>query len=882
MNIINKVVSKLVGSRNQRLIKQYSKTVNQINALEEEIRALSDSDLANKTQEFKNRISNGENLKDLLFEAFAVIREASNRSLGLRHHDVQLIGGMVLNDGNIAEMGTGEGKTLVATLPAYLNALSGKGVHIVTVNDYLARRDAEWMGKAFNFLGLSVGVITSDMPHENKQSAYACDITYGTNNELGFDYLRDNMAFKTEHRVQRELNFAIVDEVDSILIDEARTPLIISGPSDDYSNAYRAINQMIPHFTEQKESGEGKDVVIEVPGDFTLDEKHKQVFLTDDGHQKAEELLTKAGALKDGSSLYDAKNLQLLQLINSALKAHLLFSKDDHYIVQGDEIVIVDEFTGRTMPGRRWSQGLHQAVEAKEGVSIKRENQTLASITFQNYFRLYNKLSGMTGTADTEAVEIQDIYALETVVIPPNKPSQTDDMSDQIYLTAEEKYEAIVDAVKVCNKKGQPVLVGTSSIESSELISSLLKKNKINHEVLNAKQHEREAQIVANAGAIGSVTIATNMAGRGTDIVLGGRLKEDASEKEKADWIKKHEAVKEAGGLHIVGTERNESRRVDNQLRGRAGRQGDVGSTRFYLSLQDNLMRIFASEKMASMMQRLGMERGEAIEHKMVNRAIENAQKKVEGMNYDARKQLLEYDDVANDQRKVIYKLRNELMSVDVVTDQVHDLRNNVIPSIVSEYLQMDIPEEEWDIEGLHNAFKSDYGINAPIQKWLDDGMEIEDVSNQLVNDLQEIYNMKTEVVGADQMNEFSKAVMLQVLDHFWKEHLASMDYLRQSVNLRGYAQKNPIQEFKKESFEMFTDLLDTIDNETLKTLSVVSINEQTTTADVTPEEPQEVQYQHSSTDEDQPKPEKKEKIGRNEPCPCGSGKKYKQCHGKS
>jgi len=882
MNIINKVVSKLVGSRNQRLIKQYSKTVNQINALEEEIRALSDSDLANKTQEFKNRISNGENLKDLLFEAFAVIREASNRSLGLRHHDVQLIGGMVLNDGNIAEMGTGEGKTLVATLPAYLNALSGKGVHIVTVNDYLARRDAEWMGKAFNFLGLSVGVITSDMPHENKQSAYACDITYGTNNELGFDYLRDNMAFKTEHRVQRELNFAIVDEVDSILIDEARTPLIISGPSDDYSNAYRAINQMIPHFTEQKESGEGKDVVIEVPGDFTLDEKHKQVFLTDDGHQKAEELLTKAGALKDGSSLYDAKNLQLLQLINSALKAHLLFTKDDHYIVQGDEIVIVDEFTGRTMPGRRWSQGLHQAVEAKEGVSIKRENQTLASITFQNYFRLYNKLSGMTGTADTEAVEFQDIYALETVVIPPNKPSQRDDMSDQIYLTAEEKYEAIVDAVKVCNKKGQPVLVGTSSIESSELISSLLKKNKINHEVLNAKQHEREAQIVANAGAIGSVTIATNMAGRGTDIVLGGRLKEDASEKEKVDWIKKHEAVKEAGGLHIVGTERNESRRVDNQLRGRAGRQGDVGSTRFYLSLQDNLMRIFASEKMASMMQRLGMERGEAIEHKMVNRAIENAQKKVEGMNYDARKQLLEYDDVANDQRKVIYKLRNELMSVDVVTDQVHDLRNNVVPSIVSEYLQMDIPEEEWDIEGLHNAFKSDYGINAPIQKWLDDGMEIEDVSNQLVNDLQEIYNMKTEVVGADQMNEFSKAVMLQVLDHFWKEHLASMDYLRQSVNLRGYAQKNPIQEFKKESFEMFTDLLDTIDNETLKTLSVVSINEQTTTADVTPEEPQEVQYQHSSTDEDQPKPEKKEKIGRNEPCPCGSGKKYKQCHGKS
>ena len=882
MNIINKVVSKLVGSRNQRLIKQYSKAVNQINALEEEIRALSDSDLANKTQEFKNRISNGENLKDLLSEAFAVIREASKRSLGLRHHDVQLIGGMVLNDGNIAEMGTGEGKTLVATLPAYLNALSGKGVHIVTVNDYLARRDAEWMGKAFNFLGLSVGVITSDMPHENKQSAYACDITYGTNNELGFDYLRDNMAFKTEHRVQRELNFAIVDEVDSILIDEARTPLIISGPSDDYSNAYRAINQMIPHFTEQKESGEGKDVVIEVPGDFTLDEKHKQVFLTDDGHQKAEELLIKAGALKDGSSLYDAKNLQLLQLINSALKAHLLFSKDDHYIVQGDEIVIVDEFTGRTMPGRRWSQGLHQAVEAKEGVSIKRENQTLASITFQNYFRLYNKLSGMTGTADTEAVEFQDIYALETVVIPPNKPSQRDDMSDQIYLTAEEKYEAIVDAVKVCNKKGQPVLVGTSSIESSELISSLLKKNKINHEVLNAKQHEREAQIVANAGAIGSVTIATNMAGRGTDIVLGGRLKEDASEKEKVDWIKKHEAVKEAGGLHIVGTERNESRRVDNQLRGRAGRQGDVGSTRFYLSLQDNLMRIFASEKMASMMQRLGMERGEAIEHKMVNRAIENAQKKVEGMNYDSRKQLLEFDDVANDQRKVIYKFRNDLMSVDVVYDKVHELRNTVVPKVISEYIQPNLPEEEWDIDGLHSVLKSEYGINSPIQKWLDEGMELDDFEIEIINTLEEVYKIKTEIVGEETMNEFSKSIMLQVLDHFWKEHLASMDYLRQSINLRGYAQKDPIREFKQESFEMFTDLLSRIDEESLKTLSVVSLNEQTTTADVTPEEPQEVQYQHSSTDEDQSKPEKKEKIGRNEPCPCGSGKKYKQCHGKS
>jgi len=882
MNIINKVVSKLVGSRNQRLIKQYSKIVNQINALEEEIQALSDSDLANKTQEFKNRISNGENLKDLLSEAFAVIREASNRSLGLRHHDVQLIGGMVLNDGNIAEMGTGEGKTLVATLPAYLNALSGKGVHIVTVNDYLARRDAEWMGKAFNFLGLTVGVITSDMPHENKQSAYACDITYGTNNELGFDYLRDNMAFQSDQKTQSELNFAIVDEVDSILIDEARTPLIISGPSEDYSNAYRAINQMIPQFTKQIESGEDKDVVIEVHGDFTLDEKHKQVFLTDDGHQKAEDLLIKAGALSDGSSLYDAKNLQLLQLINSALKAHFLFLKNDHYIVDGDEVVIVDEFTGRTMPGRRWSQGIHQAIEAKEGVSIKRENQTLASITFQNFFRLYGKLSGMTGTADTEAVEFQDIYGLETVVIPPNKPSRRDDMSDQIYLTAEEKFEAIVLAVKACNQKGQPVLVGTSSIESSELISSLLKKSKIKHEVLNAKQHEREADIVANAGALGSVTIATNMAGRGTDIVLGGRLKEGASEKEKADWVKKHEAVKEAGGLHIVGTERNESRRVDNQLRGRAGRQGDVGSTRFYLSLQDDLMRIFASEKMASMMQRLGMERGEAIEHKMVNRAIENAQKKVEGMNYDARKQLLEYDDVANDQRKVIYKLRNDLMSIDDVSTRLIELRNIVIPYVVSDYLISTLPEEEWDIDGLENILRSEYGINAPVQKWLNDGMEIDEISSQLASDLGEIFELKSEVLGREKLLEFSKAIMLQVLDHFWKEHLASMDSLRQSVNLRGYAQKNPVQEFKKESYEMFTELLETVDRETVKTLSVINVTPETSESDIEHPNSENIKYEHPSSDVDAQNKGKKEKIGRNEPCPCGSGKKYKQCHGKS
>ncbi|MEO1962918.1 MAG: preprotein translocase subunit SecA, partial [Cycloclasticus sp.] len=631
MNIINKVVAKIVGSRNDRLIKKLSKTVDQINALEAELQGLSDKELSAKTQFFKQQLEQQVTLDSLLPAAFAVIREASVRVLGLRHHDVQMIGGMVLNDGNIAEMGTGEGKTLVATLPAYLNALSGAGVHVVTVNDYLAARDAQWMGKVFNFLDLSVGIVTSSMPPEDKQVAYACDIVYATNNELGFDYLRDNMAFTTEQKVQRELNFAIIDEVDSILIDEARTPLIISGPADDYSAVYQAINKMIPSFNKQTESGEGKEVVIKEAGDYTVDEKHKQVFLTDDGHAKAEEMLINAGALPEGASLYDASNILLMQHISSALRAHVLFQKDVDYIVQEDEVVIVDEFTGRTMPGRRWSEGLHQAIEAKESVSIKKENQTLASITFQNYFRLYNKLSGMTGTADTEAVEFQDIYALETVVVPPNQPSTRNDMSDQIYLTLEEKLEAIALDVESCQKSGQPVLVGTSSIENSEAISALLEQRKINHEVLNAKQHEREAQIIANAGSIGAVTIATNMAGRGTDIVLGGKLVEDANDKQKADWAEQHEAVIQAGGLHIVGTERNESRRVDNQLRGRSGRQGDVGSTRFYLSLEDNLMRIFASEKMAAMMQRLGMEKGEAIEHKMVNRAIENAQKKVEG-----------------------------------------------------------------------------------------------------------------------------------------------------------------------------------------------------------------------------------------------------------
>ena len=894
MSIINKVVAKIVGSRNDRLIKSLYKIVNQINSLEDGLKSLSDEDLTAKTQDFKQRVESGEALEQILPEAFAIMREASVRVLGLRHHDVQLIGGMVLNDGNISEMGTGEGKTLVATLPAYLNALSGKGVHIVTVNDYLAERDAQWMGKVFNFLGLSVGIITSSMPPENKQAAYACDITYATNNELGFDYLRDNMAFSIEQKVQRELNFAIVDEVDSILIDEARTPLIISGPAADYSQVYQAINQMIPSFAEQKESGEGKEIVIEVDGDYTVDEKHKQVFLTDDGHAKAEGLLIEAGALSEGSSLYDANNILLMQHLGSALRAHILFNKDDHYIVDGDEVVIVDEFTGRTMPGRRWSEGLHQAIEAKEGVSIKKENQTLASITFQNYFRLYSKLSGMTGTADTEAVEFQDIYSLETVVVPPNKPSQRDDKADQIYLTLEEKLEAIALDVENCQKTGQPVLVGTSSIENSEAISNLLNKKKIKHEVLNAKQHEREAQIIANAGAIGSVTIATNMAGRGTDIVLGGKLEDDATDKQKQDWQIEHEKVIAAGGLHIVGTERNESRRVDNQLRGRAGRQGDVGSTRFYLSLEDNLMRIFASEKMAMMMQKLGMERGEAIEHKMVNRAIENAQRKVEGMNYDARKHLLEYDDVANDQRKVIYKLRNDLMSASDLQERFFNIRKDVVTHLFYSYLSTDKVEEDWDVNGLDHMLTSEYSAGFPIQQWLDEGVDVDELLDRILQGLDAISKHKEQLVGSEQMRGFEKAVMLQALDHYWKEHLAGMDYLRQSVNLRGYAQKNPVQEFKRESFAMFESLLETINVETVKSLSSVSINENTDAQDVEQQDNENTQESHeelgtTGVDEHEVEEAKatttykreEEKVGRNDPCPCGSGKKYKNCHGR-
>ena len=885
MGIINNVLSKVVGSHSDRQIKKYARAVADINALEKEMQSLSNEDLSAKTDFFREKLKQNEEVAEILIEGFAVVREASQRVLGLRHYDVQLIGGMVLNEGSISEMATGEGKTLVATLPAYINALTGGGVHIVTVNDYLARRDAEWMGKVFNFLGLEVGVVVPGMSGEEKQAAYSCDITYATNNELGFDYLRDNMAFSQGQKMQKKLNYAIVDEVDSILIDEARTPLVISGPADDHSQVYLAINKMASYFSLQIEKGEGKEVVVEKPGDYTLDEKHKQVFLTDDGHIKAEEMLIDAGALTEGASLYDPSNIVLLQHMISALRAHVLFQINVEYIVKDDEVVIVDEFTGRTMPGRRWSEGLHQALEAKEGVSIKKENQTVASITYQNYFRLYDKLSGMTGTAETEAPELQDIYGLEVVVVPPNAKSCRIDYSDLIYGTMEEKYEAIANDVKDCQKKQQPVLIGTSSIESSEKISALLKRNKIKHEVLNAKQHQREAEIIANAGVPGAVTIATNMAGRGTDIVLGGKPPDDITDKEKAAWKEKHEAVIKAGGLHIVGTERNESRRVDNQLRGRSGRQGDIGSTRFYLSLEDSLMKIFASEKTASMMKKLGMKEGEALEHSWLNRTIENAQRKVEGMHYDARKHLLEYDDVANDQRKVIYQLRDELMGTEDVKGRYNSIREKVIGELFEEYISPQILEEDWDIGGLESALKAEYGLFISLQKSVDNGLDVDEILGVVLQGLIDSHDAKEAVVGAETMRTFEKAVMLRALDHYWKEHLAVMDHLRQSVNLRGYAQKNPVQEFKRESFTMFTSLLETINTEMVKALCSVNVDQKRESAEVNVNERQPTktsvkQAQNITKPKPAQLPKKAKKIGRNDPCPCGSGKKYKRCHG--
>jgi len=888
MSIINKVLSKVLGSHNDRLIKKYNGQVSKINSLEEKMRSMSDDELVLMTEVLKVRLKNQETEESILAESFAVVREASQRVLGLRHYDVQLIGGMVLNEGSISEMGTGEGKTLVATLPAYLNSLAGKGVHIVTVNDYLAKRDAEWMGKVFSFLGLSVGVVFSGMSSEEKQKAYSCDITYATNNELGFDYLRDNMAFSQEQKTQKTLAFAIIDEVDSILIDEARTPLVISGPTGDHAEVYNAIDKMIPSFTLQTEAGEGKEVEILVPGDYTLDEKHKQVFLSDDGHIKAEEMLIEAGALAPESSLYDASNIILMQHLLSGLRAHILFKKNVDYLVKDDEVVIVDEFTGRTMEGRRWSEGLHQAIEAKEGVSIKKENQTLASITYQNYFRLYEKLSGMTGTAETEASELQDIYGLEVVVVPPNTISSRVDHSDLIFGTMSEKLDAVMKDIQECQKSLQPVLVGTNSIESSESVSALLTKNKIKHEVLNAKQHQREAEIIANAGAPGAVTISTNMAGRGTDIVLGGRPVEGASEAEKETWKLKHKSVIDSGGLHIIGTERNESRRVDNQLRGRSGRQGDIGSTRFYLSLEDSLMKIFASEKTASMMKKLGMKEGEALEHSWLNKTIANAQKKVEGMHYDARKHLLEYDDVANDQRKVVYELRDELMGTEDVKDRYEVIRNGVISKLFSEYISLKVPEEDWDVEGLQNELTLSYGTNIPIQKSIDEGLEVDEILEITQQGFSTSHDFKEKALGSETMRTFEKAVMLRALDHHWKDHLAIMDQLRQSVNLRGYGQKNPVQEFKRESFSMFTILLETINIEIVRALCSVNLEQVKTQSEKSPEAPTKkantspVQKRASVTRKivSTGQPAKNLKVGRNDPCPCGSGKKYKQCHG--
>ncbi len=894
-----KLMTKMFGSRNDRLIKQMNKEVLKINALEPVLEALSDEELKAKTAEFKERLANEESLSSILPEAFAVVREASKRVFGMRHFDVQMIGAMVLNDGKIAEMRTGEGKTLTATLPSYLNALTGKGVHVITVNDYLATRDADWCRPLFEFLDMTVGCNIAGLAPAEKQAAYNSDVTYGTNNEFGFDYLRDNMAFSPEERTQKPLNFAVIDEVDSILIDEARTPLIISGQAEDSSELYRQINVVVPTLVLQseedkdKDTGQSKDFV---EGDFTIDEKSKQIYLTEHGQIRIEEIMNEKGLIQDGDSLFSATNITLLHHVMAALRAHKLFQKDVDYIVKDDEIVIVDEHTGRTMEGRRWSEGLHQAVEAKEGVNIQNENQTLASITFQNFFRIYEKLSGMTGTADTEAFEFNHIYGLETVVIPTNQPMIRKDLADLIYLTGEEKFEAILEDIKDCVKRGQPVLVGTISIETSEFLSDFLKKAKIKHKVLNAKFHQQEAEIVADAGKVGAVTIATNMAGRGTDIVLGGnfdaivaKLKDQSKEsiaKAKEEWIVQHNKVLELGGLHIVATERHESRRIDNQLRGRSGRQGDAGSTRFYLSMEDALMRIFASERISNMMRKLGMEHGEAIEHPWVTRSIENAQRKVEGRNFDIRKQLLEFDDVSNDQRQVIYEQRNELMDEADIADVIKNIRTDVITGIINQHIPKQSMEEMWDISGLEERFKGELSLEFPIAKWLEEDSKLheETLREKLLAEVETNYTEKEEQVGADVIRQFEKAVMLQSLDSHWKEHLAAMDHLRQGIHLRGYAQKNPKQEFKRESFELFGELLESLKYDVISILSKVKIRaesdveaveEQHRKAEDVPKE-----YKHESVSNAESKPEMP-RVGRNEPCPCGSKKKYKQCHGK-
>ena len=905
--MLNKLITKMVGSRNDRLVKKMGRAVHKINDLEESTKELSDAELKAKTIELRQRHADGESLDALLPEAFALVREASWRTMGLRHYDVQMVGGMVLHEGKIAEMKTGEGKTLMATLAVYLNTLTGKSAHVVTVNDYLARRDAEWMTPIYTAVGLTVGIVIPGMTPAAKRAAYACDVIYATNNELGFDYLRDNMAFSGDQKVQRDRNFAIVDEVDSILIDEARTPLIISGPADETPQLYVRINQLIPSLNQA-------EILSEVegeygPGDFSIDEKQKQVYLTEDGMPHVEELMVKSGLLKEDDSLYDAQNLNLVHHLNAGLRAHHLFAKDVDYIIQDGEIVIVDEFTGRTLAGRRWSEGLHQAIEAKEGVPIQRENQTLASITFQNYFRLYEKLSGMTGTADTEAYEFQSIYGLEVVVIPTAMPMIRDDKDDFVFLKEKAKFEAIIDDIDDCVERGQPVLVGTTSIETSELLSGLLKKRKTRHEVLNAKQHEREAIIVANAGRPEAVTIATNMAGRGTDIVLGGSLAaeldalgEDVDEAKreviKQEWQKRHEQVVASGGLHIIGTERHESRRIDNQLRGRSGRQGDPGSSRFYLSLEDNLMRIFASDRMSMMMQKFGMKEDEAIEAGMLNRAIENAQRKVEAHNFDVRKHLLDYDDVANDQRRVVYTQRNELMESDEIGDTILEMRHDVFNDVVSQFIPPGSIDEQWEIPPLQKALEGEFGVSLPVSDWLneDENVHEEVLRARIVDAVDEHFNVKEEQTGAQVMRHFEKALMLNVLDQQWKDHLANMDYLRQGIGLRGYAQKQPMQEYKRESYEMFTALLENIKHEVIRILARVQVKaeEDVEAVDAGRRQESQMEYRHEAARSATGGPDpgaaeaahdpfvrEGRKVGRNEPCPCGSGNKYKHCHGK-
>ncbi|MBM7061626.1 preprotein translocase subunit SecA [Pseudomonas sp. UL073] len=904
------LLKKLFGSKNEREVKRMLKAVQAVNALEEQMVALSDEQLRAKTEEFKARLAKGETLDQILSEAFAVAREAGKRVMGMRHFDVQLIGGMTLHEGKIAEMRTGEGKTLVGTLAVYLNALSGKGVHVVTVNDYLARRDANWMRPLYEFLGLSVGIVSPFMPPEEKRAAYAADITYGTNNEFGFDYLRDNMAFALDEKFQRELNFAVVDEVDSILIDEARTPLIISGQAEDSSKLYIEMNRLIPRLTQHIEEVEGQ---VTQPGHYSVDEKTRQVELNEAGHQFIEELLTQNGLLAEGESLYSAHNLGLLTHVYSALRAHKLFHRDVEYIVQNNQVVLIDEHTGRTMAGRRLSEGLHQAIEAKEGVAIQAESQTLASTTFQNYFRLYNKLAGMTGTADTEAFEFRQIYGLDVVVIPTHRPVARKDFNDLVYLTQEEKYQAIIADIKECQATGRPILVGTASIETSEYVDQLLIKAGIEHKVLNAKFHEKEAEIIAQAGRPGAVTIATNMAGRGTDILLGGNWEAEVAALEnptdeqiaqiKADWQKRHQQVIEAGGLHVIASERHESRRIDNQLRGRSGRQGDPGSSRFYLSLEDSLMRIFASDRVKNFMKALGMQAGEAIEHRMVTNAIEKAQRKVEGRNFDIRKQLLEYDDVNNEQRKVIYHMRNSLLAADNIGDTIAEFREEVLDATFHAHIPPQSLPEQWDVAGLEATLFSDFGIKLPIQQWLDedDHLYEEPLRARILEQLLAAYNEKEDLASAEALRTFEKQILLRVLDDLWKDHLSTMDHLRHGIHLRGYAQKNPKQEYKRESFNLFQELLDSVKRDTIRVLSHVQVRredpveEEARLRREAEEMAKRMQFQHAEVSAlDQPEELAEEgdvavaaapvraepKIGRNEPCPCGSGKKYKHCHG--